>query len=317
MTVTITFACPKCGREIRVKDEAAGKTGRCNGCKSSIVVPAAPISGELIPAAQAMLAIEPPRRPPARNLAPEDNLEAPSPRQQPAPPAYHPPNIIVNVVQHTQAHATAVAIVGGRPYSNGWANAALLLAVLSLLISWIPFVGTLAFIGVGLALLLAAVGFLASLFHGGRGMISSIGAACLSVVAMVVAFASTAVGTAAVAAKNAADAERERAVATPVRPAPVRVVEKPAPRVAATAAPIVAAPVQRPATDPVVAEPTPAEREADARKKFAGILTNGKSLAKAGVLGGAEKVFRRVIDGAPGTAIAAEAQKELDGLPPH
>jgi len=38
--MTITFDCPECGRPIRTKDAAAGKSGRCNDCGSALTVPA-------------------------------------------------------------------------------------------------------------------------------------------------------------------------------------------------------------------------------------------------------------------------------------
>jgi len=48
-----------------------------------------------------------------------------------------------------------------------------------------------------------------------------------------------------------------------------------------------------------------------------GLLGNARNLAKAGLYAAAEKKFRQVLDEAPGTPAAADAQKELDGLPPH
>jgi hypothetical protein len=37
----IKFACPGCGRNLNVPDNASGKTGRCPNCKASVVVPSA------------------------------------------------------------------------------------------------------------------------------------------------------------------------------------------------------------------------------------------------------------------------------------
>jgi rRNA maturation protein Nop10 len=37
--MTISFACPHCGRNIRVGDKAAGQSGTCNGCGKKIRVP--------------------------------------------------------------------------------------------------------------------------------------------------------------------------------------------------------------------------------------------------------------------------------------
>lgn len=38
----IKFSCPHCNRVINVKDEMAGKRGKCTGCKHAITVPSAP-----------------------------------------------------------------------------------------------------------------------------------------------------------------------------------------------------------------------------------------------------------------------------------
>lgn len=38
----IEFQCPNCGKQLRVKPELAGRTGKCTGCSEKIVVPAAP-----------------------------------------------------------------------------------------------------------------------------------------------------------------------------------------------------------------------------------------------------------------------------------
>jgi len=54
--------------------------------------------------------------------------------------------------------------------------------------------------------------------------------------------------------------------------------------------------------------------EAAARKRFAGVLTNARALAKAGLRDAAEKNLRRIIKEAPSTAIAKEAEQELDQL---
>jgi hypothetical protein len=322
--MTITFACPQCGKQLRVADDAAGKKGQCK-CGHSLRIPdrSTPLRAELIPA--------PPREAALRTQSsapplPFDQVAVPAPPPQPAPQHYQPaapPQIVVNVAQHTQA--TAVAVAGAPAYSNGWAKAALALAVLALLISWIPVVSVAAIIGLSLAVLLAAIGFLASLFHGGRGLLTSIGAVCVSGVGAVLVVISTAaavaVGTVGVAAKAAADAERERAAKAPARavatptaaavlPRPAQPVEKPAsiaasvPTVTGTAA---AAPKPSPPVDP----------EASARKRFTAKLNQARNLIRAKVYGAAERNLRQIIAEAPGTAIAADARKELDAMPPH
>ena len=37
--MAIRFKCPKCGAELNVKDELAGKQGRCPACKNAVTVP--------------------------------------------------------------------------------------------------------------------------------------------------------------------------------------------------------------------------------------------------------------------------------------
>jgi hypothetical protein len=346
--MTITFPCPQCGREIRVRDEAVGKTGQCRDCKSSLVVPSPTQIAAAEPLRTRKIAEKQIRRPPtelirnpprpdepgrpaqsAVSRVPDEFEVAEMPRQSPQPrhepqpqaPQYGaPPTIVVNVSQHAQATAIAVA---GAGYTNVWAVSALLVAFAALLCSWVPFVGMLAFPAVGLAFLLAAIGFLASLFHGGRGLLTSVGAVCISFAAVGMALFSTGAAATAIAKKAADDAkaiEVRRAVPLPApaasQPAPARAAAPPVVPVAMPAieekAPITVKPAQI-----APPEPTSGERDAAAKKRFGGVLTNGKNLAKVGILAGAEKAFRRIIDGAPGTPIAADAQKELDALPVH
>jgi hypothetical protein len=49
--------------------------------------------------------------------------------------------------------------------------------------------------------------------------------------------------------------------------------------------------------------------------RFASKLVNARALTKAGVLQPARKYLSDIISGAPGTSIAAEAQRELEALP--
>ena len=289
--MTITFACPKCGREIRVRDEAAGKKGRCNGCQNSIVIPAPPLTGELITAP--MPAAVSRRSAPPRRV---EEYEAPEPRQQPAP------NIVVNVSQHAQA----TAIAGGGGYSNGWAKAALLVAVLSLLVCWIPFLGTFAFLGVGLAGLLCFVGFLAAIFRGGRGLATTIGAALISAVAAVGASMSTVASAAALAKAAAEAAEKNR----PRRPAFERPVAAPKTTIAGVV-PAAAMPVAKAEEKQQVAEPEPvAEPQRQEVGQPKATVKSPKSriparptleranLAKAGLFAAAERKYRQVIESA-------------------
>lgn len=44
----IIFDCPQCGREIRVRSEAAGQIGRCTTCEARIMVPDGSEFGTLV-----------------------------------------------------------------------------------------------------------------------------------------------------------------------------------------------------------------------------------------------------------------------------
>jgi hypothetical protein len=58
------------------------------------------------------------------------------------------------------------------------------------------------------------------------------------------------------------------------------------------------------------------DQEAKA-KRYSTLLKNARKLIDAKVYAGAEKMLRRIIDEAPGTETAREAQKELNALPQH
>jgi hypothetical protein len=52
-------------------------------------------------------------------------------------------------------------------------------------------------------------------------------------------------------------------------------------------------------------------------QKDAALLTTARDLGKAGLYTAAEQRLRKIIADVPGTPLAAEAQRELDALPPH
>jgi hypothetical protein len=218
----------------------------------------------------------------------------------------------VNVAQHATAHATAVAIANGRPaYTNGLATAAAVVALLALFFSWIPFLGLLAIPAAVLAIILAGLALLLALFNRGAGLLRAVGGGVLGLVAIVVAIASTGAAVKSIADEANKAKARENA---PARTAPQQqhAVAKPAAVIAITPKPVAApvVPVAAPETKPLA----PVDPNVAARKKFSSALANGRQLAKARIYSGARKQFQRIIDGAPGTEIAAEAQKELDAI---
>ncbi|HXY33675.1 MAG TPA: hypothetical protein VEI07_05565 [Planctomycetaceae bacterium] len=84
-----------------------------------------------------------------------------------------------------------------------------------------------------------------------------------------------------------------------------RAQSKPIPETAARAKPVLK---QKPV------EPTPADPDTAARKRFSGVLSNSRALIKAGLREAAESNLKRIIKEAPGTTIAGDAQHELDKL---
>src|SRR5262245_10764121 len=48
----ISFACPGCGRRLKVKDQAAGRKSQCPGCGKSIQVPSATVTEANSPATE-------------------------------------------------------------------------------------------------------------------------------------------------------------------------------------------------------------------------------------------------------------------------
>ncbi|HXY37302.1 MAG TPA: hypothetical protein VEI07_23945 [Planctomycetaceae bacterium] len=315
--MTITFACPSCGRQIRVKDEAAGKSGKCNDCGSALTVPRRS-SAMIARAPDEILAAQPVTTPALPGQA--HAVPAPHPQIQyvPVPVPYHAPapqaapNITVNVAQHAtaRADARAVAIANARPaYTNGLATFAAALAVLALLFCWIPFLGILAIPAAGLAIFLAAIALLLALFNRGVGLLRAVGAGVIGFVAIGIAIASTGAAT-----KTIVDEAAKNRQAAQARPQPVEAKrQNPTP----PTAPARVAPVEAHSEAPAAAEAQPVadtDPDAAAQKKFSGALSNGRQLANKGIFGPARKQFQRIIDGAPGTEIAAEAQKELDAI---
>jgi hypothetical protein len=85
--MAIEFTCPTCGKLLKLRDEAAGKTGKCPQCKAVITVPSAGANED------DMFEILPPNAPPARKppVAPPKPVPPPPPASaKPAPPSVPP-----------------------------------------------------------------------------------------------------------------------------------------------------------------------------------------------------------------------------------
>jgi hypothetical protein len=345
--MTIVFDCPKCGRKIRVRDEASGHRGTCEACGSVLTVPTLPFVAE---------SVEPPALPVAspstrrQNQTPEiaDKNQAPAsvtrqitdaaevvePVSAQPQSASKSPKLVVDVAEDPQADA---AVAGKARSKNAWAYAAFVLAILSLLISWIPSVSLVAIAGISLALLLTVVAFVVSFGRSGDGRLMSIAAGFVSAAAIVFVVVSTSLATATSGAAASAKALADALQAHAIRPQlpdfiPPQQNTKQSDTKQSDAKQAEAAGITRPSPDPPAVAPrrkapkvspasgdVPQEDKAEsaARRRYSGTLKIARRLAETGNLRGAERAFRRIINSAPGTSIAAEAEKELEALPPH
>ena len=66
---------------------------------------------------------------------------------------------------------------------------------------------------------------------------------------------------------------------------------------------------------PILSVPLSVNPDAAAQQTYGAMLHNAKQLIRAGIYGPAAQYLRRIINGAPGTRIAAEAQRLLAALP--
>ena len=79
--MAIEFTCPTCQKALKLRDEAAGKTGKCPFCKSVITVPASALADddmiEIVPANAPKKPVASPPKPP--RPAPSAPVTAPTP----------------------------------------------------------------------------------------------------------------------------------------------------------------------------------------------------------------------------------------------
>jgi hypothetical protein len=198
-------------------------------------------------------------------------------------------------------------------------------------------VSLVAIAGISLALLLTVVAFVVSFRHGGTGRLMSIAAGFVSAASIVFVVVSTSLSTATSGAAASAKALADALQAHPIRPhlpdfIPPQQNTKQSDTKQTDAKQPEAARVTPPSPDPLAVAPRKKapqvsaapgdvrqEDKADsaARRRYSGTLKIGRRLAETGDLRGAERAFRRIINSAPGTSIAAEAEKELEALPPQ
>ncbi len=88
--MAITFACPECGKQLRVSDDKAGKKAKCPACATVMMIPDAPESEEVeeesvrsAPAKVKARVSAPRQAPPGRE---EEEERRPRPRRESPPP---------------------------------------------------------------------------------------------------------------------------------------------------------------------------------------------------------------------------------------
>jgi hypothetical protein len=85
--MAIEFICPTCQKVLKLRDEAAGKTGKCPFCKSVITVPASALADddmiEIVPANAPKKPVIAPPKPPRAVPPPVPSVTAPKPPAQP------------------------------------------------------------------------------------------------------------------------------------------------------------------------------------------------------------------------------------------
>ncbi|AQT68888.1 hypothetical protein STSP2_02065 [Anaerohalosphaera lusitana] len=181
----IEFECNKCGKQLRVKDESAGKKGKCPRCRCILEVPA-PDFDELIDESPVQRPVE--ERFPVTHKDATGNAVV---RQKPHESGHSPnaPSVNVNMPKRTSSLGVVSLIMG----------------ILAFLICWIPLLGLLSIPVSSLGVLFAVIGFLIAIFRKGSGIGWPIGGGVVSALALIIAFTQVAViGGAAEAIDEAA-----------------------------------------------------------------------------------------------------------------
>jgi hypothetical protein len=166
--MTITFNCPQCGRQLRVEDEVAGKTSKCNDCGEAVRVPGSP---------KAVLA---PGQRPAAETEEESLLEPPLPIARAAPNTHTVP---------ARASAGPVQVTVQQPSraARSLGITAMLLGVIAISSGWIPLVGAIGIPLGAFGLLLAMIGTIMATVRRGTGLGFSIGGGLICALAIFVA----------------------------------------------------------------------------------------------------------------------------------
>jgi len=189
----IQLYCPQCGKQLKVKDEAAGKKGKCPTCGATILIPASD-AGTLSDYTDAPMEAPPPKAPFDRKN--RNQSSAGKSPQRDSGPASSIPTINVNLQKRTSSLGVVSLILG----------------VTAFLICWIPFIGMLSIPLSGLGLLLAVIGVCLAVARHGAGIGWPVGGGVVSGIALMVAFAQVAVisGAADAIQKSADNSNRTK-----------------------------------------------------------------------------------------------------------
>jgi hypothetical protein len=170
----IEFECGKCGKHVRVRDDAAGKRGRCPQCGAVLSFPGAENGVSLRKSEEPTEATQPSR--PAHQSSAQG---MPAPQPAPLESGHVAQALSVNV--HLPKRTSSLGVVS------------LILGVVAFLFCWVPVLGILSLPLSALGVLLAAIGLGIALVRRGSGIGWPIGGGAVSVLALAIGVAQVAV----------------------------------------------------------------------------------------------------------------------------
>lgn len=185
----IEFACMHCGKQFKVKDEAAGKKGKCPQCGNMVEVPSPDAEVPLDEVGATIAPVQP------HSVTRHAHTQG-SPVVQPPPLERGHVAQAPSVNVHMPKRSSSLGIVS------------LILGVVAFLICWIPLVGVVSIPISALGVLLAVIGLLVALVRRGSGIGWPIGGGAVSGLALAIGIAQVAaIGRAAIG--RAAEAIRQ------------------------------------------------------------------------------------------------------------
>lgn len=170
----IHFKCPHCGKSINVKDEGAGRTGKCPGCQGIVHVPQPETKNRelLVP------------HPPELSSPPTVIAARPTPPPL-TRPVCEPAGAQEPLFSSVPATAIQVDVGQSSRAAHSLGIASLILGALSFFVCWLPLIG-LFFSGLGLVL--GGIGLFLAIVRKRSGIGFSIAGTAISSVALVTGF---------------------------------------------------------------------------------------------------------------------------------